>query len=277
MSLFRDAFSRITAADIVGQLQARGYCAIEGALEPAAADAILADVDDLEVRLNRNVPPNVVFKGATYATHVLARSHTAFQVVTAPLVTDILRGALGEVFSLTSKRAYETRSGAYMCFHSDTAVAATDPARIDAVVFIFYLNDVAEGEWEIVEGSHLWTDAQTPSREQDEALAARPGAVIRGFKMPKGSLVIYNGRLLHRARPYQSDDYARRSFFFQANRGPKKGEPILVETGFITPELSDDARMLLGFGRPARSPVFPDANAGHMPQALRRRLIEPAS
>ena len=200
MTLFGDAFSRPGSDQIVGQLHQNGYCAIERALEPSAADAILADVDDLEVRLNRNVPPNVVFKGATYATHVLARSQTAFEVVTAPLVTGIMRGALGEMFSLTSKRAYETRSGAYMCFHSDTAVAQADPGRIDAVVFIFYLNDVVEGEWEIIEGSHLWNEAEAPSRERDEALAARPGAAVRGFKMPKGSLVIYNGRLLHRAR-----------------------------------------------------------------------------
>ena len=277
MTLFGDAFLRLSPQDIVDQLRERGYCAVERALEPQAADAILHDVDGLEVQLNRNVPPNVVFKGATYATHVLGRSQTAFRLVTDALVTGVVRGALGDEFSMTSKRAYETRGGAYMCFHSDTALARAQPERIDAVVFIFYLNDVADGEWEIVEGSHLWDDAEPPSKARDEALARRPGAAIRGFKMPKGSVVIYDGRLLHRARPYAAGDYARRSFFFQANRGLKKGEPILVETGFITPDLSDDARMLLGFGRPPRAPVFPETGAGHLPQSERRRLLDSAA
>ncbi len=272
MTLFSDAFRRQSGAEIVAQVRQNGYFAFECALDEAAADAIVADVDGFEVHVNRNVPPNVVHKGATYATHVLARSRTAFEVLTDPLITGLLRQGLGETFRLAGKRAYETRGGAYMCFHSDTALAELDPLRIDAMVFIFYLNDVAEGEWEIIEGSHLWGDTTSPSRERDDALRARPDVTVRGFRMPKGSVVIYNGRLLHRAKPYVGDAFARRSFFFQVNRGPKKGEPVLIETGFITPDLSDDAQMLLGFGKRPRVPAFPESSEVHLPQSARRRL-----
>ena len=261
-------------AEVVRALQEVGYLAIERALPAEAADGLLADVDDLEVRVNQNAPPNVVHRGATYATHVLARSQTAFDIVTAAEVTGILRAGLGEIFSLAGKRVYETRGGKYMCFHRDTAREISDPGQLDSIVFIFYLNDVDEGEWQFVEGSHRWTGSFEPSREQDDALLARPDLAVRGFKMPKGSLVIYNGRLLHRAKPYASDAFARRSFFFQVNRGPKKGEPILVETGFLRPDLSEDAKMLLGFGRPPRVPAFPPSSDVHLPQASRRLAEE---
>lgn len=274
MSFFSDRLTSIPPQEVAAALAGPGYFAVERALDPAAADAIMADVDDLQVQLNRNAPPNVHFKGAIYATHVFARSLTAFQIATHDWVTGVLRAALGEAFIMTGKRAYETRSGSYMCFHSDIAKPETEPDRVDSVVFIFYLNDVEQGEWEILEGSHRWGETAPPSRENDQALLGRADAVVHGFRMPKGSLVIYNGRLLHRASPYVSDSFARRSLFFQVNRGLKKGEPMLIETGFIRPDLSDDARMLLGFGRTPRMPPFPDSVATHLPGAERKRLLQ---
>lgn len=269
MSVLAKAFRRISPEEIVRELRGTGYLAIEGALADQAADSILHDVDDLEVHINRNVPPNVVHRGVTYANHVLARSKTAFDVVTDSHVTDILRQGLGEVFSMTGKRAYETRGGSYMCFHSDILKPMEEADRLDSIVFIFYLNDVVDGEWQIVEGSHLWPQIAPPSRAYDDELLARKDVTVSGFKMPKGSLLVYNGRLLHRAKPYAGGDWARRSFFFQVNRGHKKGEPILIETGFIGPDLSEDAKMLLGFGRPPRVPAFPETSAIHLPQDAR--------
>lgn len=255
--MFNREFLELPAAAIAADLRTRGYVAVERALDADAADAILRDVDDLRFEINRNAAPNVVSGAQTYATHIFARSKTAFDIVIHERVTSVLRAALGDQFRMVGKRVYETRSDHYMQFHSDVEKPCVDPAQIDAVVFIFYLNDVAQGEWEIVEGSHLWGERTVGSRAHDAALLARPDVTVKGLAMPKGSMVIYNGRLLHRARRFKDPDYRRRSFFFQTNRSAKSSEPILVDVGFIPADISDDARMLLGFGKPGQIASFP--------------------
>ena len=276
--MFSPSFLQIPKAQIARQLCEVGYVAIERALDPEVVDAIIADVDDLRFEINRNVPPNVVMGGQTYANHVFARSRSAFEVVVHERVTGVLREGLGEAFRMVGKRIYETRSGYYMQFHSDTASRFGGPERLDAMVFIFYLNDVRQGEWEIIEGSHLWGETTVGSRANDEALLQRPDVKVRGFPMPKGSLIIYNGRVLHRARRFKDPDFARRSFFFQVNRQAKSSEPMLIDASFIRPDLSDDARMLLGFGKPAVMAPYPNSSPASLPvgrdAAIDRYLVE---
>lgn len=265
--MFSRQFLETPAADIVEALRTVGYVAVERALDPAVADAILADVDDLKFEINRNAPPNVMAGAQTYANHVFARSRSAFDLVVSERVLSVLREGLGASFRMVGKRVYETAADHYMAFHSDVGKASLDPDRIDAIVFIFYLNDVFQGEWEIVEGSHLWGERTVGSRAEDEALLARPDVSVRGLKMPKGSVVIYNGRLLHRARRFKDNAWRRRSFFFQTNRAAKGGEPMLVDTSFVQPELSTEARMLLGFGSPSIVPSYPASSPETLPVA----------
>lgn len=263
--MFSAQFTDAATPDIVDDLRRKGYYAVENAISRETADQILADVNDLRFTINENMPANVVHKGQTFANHIFSRSQTAFDIATSDRVTGVLREALGPVFRMVGKRVYETRSGFSMKFHSDTAIACADPMQLDTVVFIFYLSDVEEGEWQIVEGSHLWGETTIGSRESDEELIARPDLKVVGFKMPKGSLVVYNGRVLHRAKPYVSDSFSRRSFFFQVNRNAETGEPIIIDAGFIRPDLSDNAKMLMGFGKLPAIPPYPRSSPDSLP------------
>lgn len=263
--MFSKAFLDLDAGEIVEQVRHKGYYAAERALTEDAVGQILADVNNLQFEFNANTAPNVVHKGQTFANHVFARSQTAFDVAVHPRVTGVLREGLGNVFRMMGKRVYETRPGFYMQFHSDNGSPCVDPMQLDTIVFIFYLTDVYQGEWEIVEGSHLWGDARVGSQEQDAELINRPDTNVVGFKMPAGSLIIYNGRVLHRARQYTDPNFARQSFFFQVNRTSTPGEPMLINAGFIKPDLSDDAKMLLGFGVPSTQPPFPSSSLKSLP------------
>jgi ectoine hydroxylase-related dioxygenase (phytanoyl-CoA dioxygenase family) len=263
--MFSARFADASTSDTVDLLRRKGYYAVENAISREAADQILADVNDLQFSINENMPANVVHKGQTFANHIFSRSKTAFDIATSDRVTSILREALGPVFRMVGKRVYETRSGFYMRFHSDAGAPCVDPMQLDTVVFIFYLSDVEEGEWQIVEGSHLWGETTLGSQESDEELIARPDLKVVGFKMPKGSLVVYNGRVLHRAKPYVSETFSRRSFFFQVNRDADTGEPILIDAGFIRPNLSEDAKMLMGFGKLAIMPPYPRSTPDSLP------------
>ncbi len=277
-AVFSRQFLDMPATEIAEALRTTGYVAVEGALDPAVADAILADVDDLRFEINRNAPPNVMVGAQTYANHIFARSRAAFDLVVSERVLGILGAGLGDSFRIVGKRVYETGADHYMPFHSDVGKPCTDARRLDAIVFIFYLNDVFQGEWEIVENSHLWGERTVGSRADDAALLARSDVKVRGLQMPKGSVVIYNGRLLHRARRFKDKAYRRRSFFFQTNRDAKGGEPMLVDASFIQPDLAPEARMLLGFGSPSIVPSYPASSPQTLPIAkdddLARYLTE---
>lgn len=136
-----------------------------------------------------------------------------------------------------------------MSFHSDVGKPCDDPRLLDGLGFIFYMSDVEDGSFEVVENSQTWGASHLGSKEEDEKLMQEHR--IRRFPMPKGSYVIYNGRLLHRAEPIQDPNVRRQSFHFQVNRGAHVGEPIFVNIGWLG-DLDDDAKVLLGYGSPNR-------------------------
>jgi hypothetical protein len=73
--------------------------------------------------------------------------------------------------------------------------------------------------------------------------------------MPRGSLVIYNTDMIHRAAPMTSSK-ERKSLFFQVEKKENAGEPILLNTSFAR-ELNDELKYYLGFGAHTEYEVFP--------------------
>src|SRR5207253_11372341 len=86
----------------------------------------------------------------------------------------------------------------------------------------------------------------------------------KSFKMPSGSLVIYNTYGIHRAKPVKSGSFVRKSVFFQVDSEIENSEPIIVNTEFIT-ETNNRIAMFLGFGKAARYEVFPNTNLDSLP------------
>ena len=56
---------------------------------------------------------------------------------------------------------------------------------------------------------------------------------IVSFKMPKGSIVIFDNKTIHRAKPYFDFFWRRKSLFFQIDNEVEDGEKILIKTEFI--------------------------------------------
>jgi hypothetical protein len=88
--------------------------------------------------------------------------------------------------------------------------------------------------------------------------------MIRDFKLPAGSLIIYNTYGIHRAKPVQEVNFTRKSVFFQVDSEIENSEPIIVNTEFIT-EVNDDVAMFLGFGKPSNYSVFPVTSFESLP------------
>ena len=58
--------------------------------------------------------------------------------------------------------------------------------------------------------------------------------IIKNFKLPKGSLIIYNTYGIHRAAPVFKNNFTRKSVFFQVDSEIENSEPIILNTKFIT-------------------------------------------
>lgn len=252
MEIFSEHFKTTPVSEIANEIRTRGIYACERAVRPEAIDQILQDIGGLGFRVNTNELLPVIAANQTYQNNFMALSRLALNLVCSERVTSICDELLGNVYRVVGKRIYETRYGQYMQFHSDVGKAPSADGTIDGLGFIFYMCDVDDGAFEILEGSQLWNEDTKGSKENDEKLLATEK--VRRFPMPKGSYVIYNGRLIHRARPMEKPGAPRQSFHFQVNRGPKVGEPIYVNIGWLG-DLSPKGRKLLGFGVPPQKPL----------------------
>ena len=264
MKIFSDHFEAMSAADIVNTIREDGIFACERAITGEAIDAIFEEIGGLDFRINNNGISPVVHNTQTFLNQFLAVSRTAFSLVTHDRIVSILEEAFGPTFRIVGKRIYETRHGNYMSFHSDVGSPCTDTRQLDGLGLIFYMTDVEEGPFEVVENSQEWGASHLGSREEDERLLE--SQKIRTFKMPRGSYVIYNGRLLHRARPIETPGVARTSFHFQVNKGKAVGEPVLVNIGWLE-GLSEGAQTLLGYGVPNSVPTdWPRSSPQNLPK-----------
>lgn len=265
MQIFNSAFLETPVQEIERRIHEDGIFAFEGAIESEAVDTIMEQIGGLDFQINVNSLLPVISKYQTYQNHFMALSKVAFDLVCHERISSICDAVLGDVYHIVGKRIYETRFGQYMPFHSDGGKVLREDQRhqTDVLGFIFYMCDVDDGAFEIVEGSHRWRETYTGTPENDAVLIEQNP--VRKFPMPKGSYVIYDGRLLHRARPMTLPGQARQSFHFQVNRGYQVGEPIYLNAGWIG-DLSERAKMLLGIGVPSTQKTWPQTSPAHIPK-----------
>jgi len=232
-----------------------------------ARDLLSADVVNelaglcLDPALNENTIQPVRTVHQSFLTHYLAVSKAAYDLVTSDAVLDLCDQLMSE-YRLVSKRVYETRAGMKMQWHSDCEALCSDPKQVDALVFIFYLTDVKVGGYQYIEGSHVDGADFVGGAEKDAEIDAKYLGRVKTLSLPAGSCIVYNGRLLHRASRFETGP-ARRSLFFQVNRGARTSEPIYLNAAFID-NLDSRRERFLGIGKPAIVPSFPKGGISAM-------------
>lgn len=256
------AFQAVAEDEIMDALVHDGYFALERAVPSEAVEQILSDVRHLRFEVNRNAAPNVRTPYQTFNTHYLAASKTAFDLITCSKFTNLCALALGPVFRLMGTRIYESRFHGGVSqnnvFHTDLEMPRkTD---FDGLSFMIYLTDVTDGEFQFIRGSHRLglNGAGTP--ENDERILRDHPDDIVSFRMPRGSIIIYHNRGLHRAKPTKAQG-RRQSLLMQVNRDATSGAPIVVDIGFLA-GLSEGAKTLLGYGVPPIIQHWP--NTSHL-------------
>ena len=82
--------------------------------------------------------------------------------------------------------------------------------------------------------------------------------------MPSGSIIIYNTYGIHRAKPVFDKNFLRKSVFVQVDSEINDGEPVILNSKYIT-KINNDVAMFLGFGKPSNYRVHPSTSINSLP------------
>ena len=261
-NIFTNVFQEIEIDNVVNEINENGYFEFENALTSEAVSKIEKEAKT-KFDINQNKISGVYYEKQYYYTNLLTISKTFYDFVTSNFVLETCKRYLGNSFRLKALRYYETYGGHHMQWHTDNK---TDKgfAPIPGLIFIFYVSDVENGQFQYIKGSHTWSGKKAYSNYSDDFINKNYKDKIKNFKLSKGSLIIYNTYGIHRAEPVFKNNFTRRSVFLQVDSNIENSEPIILNTKFIT-EMNDKISMFLGFGKPSNYEVFPKTSLKTLP------------
>ena len=205
---------------------------------------------------------------------MLAKSKSIYNLVTSDFIMSILRGYLKNDFRITDQRVYVTEKGEKMQWHVDNKLDDSQQTNNPGLIFIFYLNDVNDGYFQLIKNSHRWSQKNNADFS-DSFIQKNHFKDIVDFKYPRGSLIIYSTKLIHRAKPIKKYGFERCSLFLQVERKDKGGEPIYLNSSYLE-DLSEEKKYYLGFGAEPEYEIFPGTDIKTIPPKKLLKIIAQA-
>lgn len=265
-NVFHDNFLRADGAAIAAALQSDGFFYMESALSDAWLARLQAEVDAHPFAINRNWAGGVFAESQYYLTHMLACSRAFYEYVTHPLLFALCDRVLGASYRVKAMRYYETYGHHHMQWHTDNK---TDRgfAHIPGLIFIAYMADVTDGEFQYIRGSHNWSGEKAYSDYTDAFIDKNHAHDVVSFKGPKGSVIIYDTYGIHRAKPVFRKGFVRKSLFLQIDNKLDSAEPLLINPSLMNAGDTANAKLCtyLGFGMPSEYTIFPDTLMRSLP------------
>ena len=254
-SYFSQEFLNTPANVISSEISKNSFFSKKSILKEDIIEKIMLETELFDLKFNSLDISPVHDHDGYYMSNGLAKSKTLFNLLTSNEITNISEEYLGKKYRLKCHRVYSVSSGAKNPWHTDDKKYGTKNENVKGLVFIIYLNDVFDGEFQAVRGSHIYSrDFKYPNF--DTHVMEKYNKDIVSFKMPKGSIVIFDNKTIHRAKPYLNFFWRRKSLFFQIDNEIDDGEKIIVKTEFIN-NLTENQSMLLGMGQPSKMPHEP--------------------
>ena len=262
--IFSKKFQQIDAEQIFKSLTSKGYFYFESAMSENFVETISREFSSNDISLNNNYLSGVHTKTQYYNTNILAISKTFFKFCTSDLVFSISEKFLNSTnIRLKALRYYETYSSNNMKWHTDTKTSEKF-SNIKGLIFIIYISDVYDGEFQYINGSHKYSvDYGKNDFSDSEISNLYSTKKIKSFKGKKGSIIIYNTAGIHRAKPSEKLFHCRKSLFFQIDDS-ENSEKILINPSFLS---DADYKILnyLGFGKKNTYSTFPDTSISDLP------------
>lgn len=271
-SLFTPEFLSVKPADVVRAIEDVGFFSFERALSAEFLGRLQQELAQHKPAVNINDAAPVWWNEQYFFPHALSCSRSYFDYVTAEPLRRISAERFGRGFRLKCHRYYETGPGHSMVWHADNVTNEGVVNDSDGLIYILYVNDVEDGEFQLVTGSYRerksgkWSYTYT-----NEFIEREFGDRVRSFRMPAGSLIIYDTYGIHRAKPIVSPTFVRKSIFFQVDKSDAFAEKLLLNPSFFQ-RRDEDLLDYLGFGKPHDFPANPRTTIDHMPFPQLARL-----
>jgi Phytanoyl-CoA dioxygenase (PhyH) len=283
--VFNLDFLNISTSRIVDDLKNKGYFVAEEALKKQYIDELLQEVDFNHILVNNNDVGVVISQNIKFFTHCLASSKKTYDIITSRKVLDLCKEYFDDNYKLTNHRVYQVNQKAHMPWHTDNNLQSGKQLvakhNMPGLLFLFYFSDVTTNAFQYLKDSHKWSSQYDHEIYlSDDFIDTNYKNDILSFPMKKGSLIICDIHGIHRAEPFQDDNYKRTTLLFQVDQVGSEyvghGEKNLVNTEYLdnlTPEVMD----YLGFGFPRTYPAFPNSSVATLkPQdifALQKKLL----
>lgn len=271
MQVFTENFLKTETSEIADQIKKIGYFKYEFALTEEFISNVKKDVKNAGLGLNNNKVSGVYFTHGSqfFLTHMLAASKNFYNYCTNSRVINFCKEIFGDQFRLKALRYYENFGGQHMMWHTDNRLYENNKkgethSTSPGIIFLAYMNDVEDGEFQYIKGSHIWSGENTHHDYTVDYIKKNYEKDIVGFKGKKGTILIYNSWGVHRAKPTNDINFVRKTLFFQVEKDVNHSEPILLNSEFIS-EINDDIKMYLGFGKKATNNTYPSTDIFTMP------------
>mgnify|MGYP005997600601 CR=1 FL=1 len=270
MDVFTNQFLNCDNSKIVKEVRDKGFFKFENALTKEFIDNISKDVKKADLGLNKNNVAGVYFTHGNqfFLTHMLAASKSFYDYCTNSKVIDFCKNIFGNLYRLKALRYYENFGGQHMQWHTDNRRYDRDKGETHTtapgIIFLAYLSDVEDGEFQYIEKSHVWSGENTHHDYTVDYINSNHKKDIVGFKGKKGTILIYNSWGVHRAKPTLNKNFVRKTLFFQVEKDTSQSEPILLNAEYLN-NLNEDVKMYLGFGKKATNAVYPNTDIFTMP------------
>ena len=263
--MFKKDFLKISPIEITKKIKSSGFFYYEEALSEKFINSIKESFSSSDLSLNINYLSGVHTKTQYFNTNILAISKAFYKLCTSKLILNICSLFLeSSYFRLKAVRYYETFKNNKMRWHTDTKTSKKF-SEIKGLIFIIYITDVYDGEFQYIDGSHK--DSKNFKKNDftyEEISKLYSQKNIISFKGKKGSIIIYNTAGIHRANPdIKSKKSPRKSLFFQVDLSTNS-ETIIINPSFINPS-QKEIFYYLGFGEKNTYDSFPSTTIEDLP------------
>ena len=263
-NLFSKEFNELDPLKIINEVNSKGYFFYPEAVNLNTVKKIEKDLSNQKIEINNNFVSPVWKNNQYYFTHALAASKTYFKLVTSKKIRLIAKEKFQKYFRLKCHRYYETYPFHHMNWHADNVDNDGKVHENNGLIFIIYINDVFDGEFQLIEGTNLNKNMQERLYNYtDKFVDINYKEKIKSFRLKAGSIIIYDTWHLHRAKPIKDKNFIRKSIFMQIDESPRNAEKILLNPEFFTTDQTNDTELFdyLGFGNSSDYMPVPVTNS----------------